>query len=397
MPGDPANLLHLLAEYSRYFAAILGLVAAVLAGRAFQNYVLKALPARPNAAGPKAVHNLPPLPCVSLVGRESELTLIVESLQPEVRCAGVLISGVAGVGKTTLALAAANRCLDRSMFELVVFVSARRQTLTPHGIAERTTAGIVTQLELTVGTLLGRKDILATQPEERRVLISAALAGRPTLLVVDNLETTPDPDLVLEYLLELPSHVKSIITSRGIHRVELYRVVELRALTPHEATLLIALDAEDRGITLTEDDIRHITDVAGGLPLAIEFAVGQISLGYSPDSVLEAMRDPKGALLLFLLEATFQIIRGTLAHRLLLALALLPAASTLEAATQVIGLESDTPLIEEAVVQLRRLNLVVVDGHNLGLHQVTRAFARAEPDFRDIELLAAKALKNRLE
>ncbi|MCB8969085.1 MAG: hypothetical protein H6660_19575, partial [Ardenticatenaceae bacterium] len=66
---------------------------------------------------PKIYHNLPQSDCSKFVGREEELGQIFKLLQPypQSRHHLIVIDGIGGIGKSTLALEVAHRCLHASL------------------------------------------------------------------------------------------------------------------------------------------------------------------------------------------------------------------------------------------------------------------------------------------
>ena len=78
----------------------------------------------------KILANLPRRPY--FVGREAELSAVLQSLQPNSRTFIIGIEGIGGVGKSALAIEVSHRCLEADLFESVIWISAKESILTLH-------------------------------------------------------------------------------------------------------------------------------------------------------------------------------------------------------------------------------------------------------------------------
>ena len=129
------------------------------------------------APAPPALSSLPPNP--KMIGREDRLEELVKAILDEER--PIVVPGGLGMGKTTLALAAAHdsRVIAR-------FGKARRffVNLEPAPNAEGALTRLATDLGLPA----------SGAPSEVEAKIAAACAGQPTLAILDNLETPWDKD-----------------------------------------------------------------------------------------------------------------------------------------------------------------------------------------------------------
>ncbi len=139
----------------------------------------------------EAQSNLPRLPY--FFGREDELAQIAEALAPDARGWGMLIDGPGGIGKTALAIHAAQQA-PAELFPRKIFLSAKVRELTSGG--EQPLADFITPDYMALLTELGDDAIGKSDPAERPKLVRDRLARERALLVLDNLETLPEPERV---------------------------------------------------------------------------------------------------------------------------------------------------------------------------------------------------------
>src|ERR1051326_6998849 len=64
------------------------------------------------------------------VGREEEINVILQSLQPNSRTFVIGIEAIGGMGKTALAIETSYRVVENDLFEAVIWISAKESTLT---------------------------------------------------------------------------------------------------------------------------------------------------------------------------------------------------------------------------------------------------------------------------
>jgi LuxR family glucitol operon transcriptional activator len=214
-------------------------------------------------------HNLPQRPYTHFIGREAEFQKLVQLLLPYPRSRHFLVTldGIGGVGKSALALELAYFYRDsydslpvEERFEGIIWVSAKRTLLTARGIQQRQQVlstlddlyhEIAVVLELPANTNLDR--------EQHRRTVEHALTKKRTLLIVDNLETIDDEE-VLTFLHELPDPTKAIVTTR--HRIDIAYPLRLTGMPFSDARALIEQEAAQKQVALpgnTVDDLyrRH--------------------------------------------------------------------------------------------------------------------------------------------
>ncbi|WP_436762717.1 ATP-binding protein [Streptosporangium sp. V21-05] len=275
----------------------------------------------------------PPVPGSELVGRESDIRRLRALLS---RQRLVTLSGPGGIGKTRLAIAAAEAA-DRDGASLSSTRTGRYDTASVSSMgtwkhdtaslerdgAPPSSAGtgkhdttsvsstetgkydtaplscakpgehdgaspspadvafvsfVGVRAEAAVTTLARRLGVDLSPPRPAAELLLAALAGRSTLLVLDNLEHLPSFDGMIAEILRVAPDLRVLATSRRRLDVPGQVVVEVEGLAgPDAEALFVARALKARpGFDPGREAplVAAICAATGGLPLAIELAAG---------------------------------------------------------------------------------------------------------------------------
>jgi nucleoside phosphorylase/predicted ATPase len=212
-------------------------------------------------------------------GRQKELDIIARAIHPDARTWGALIDGPGGIGKTALAIRAAEMA-PTEYFPLKLFLSAKVRELTPAGEQKLEDhmlpnyQELLKELARQLGEDLGKAD-----PNERAREVTRLLGAQRALLVIDNVETFPEVERnrLYEFLSRLPSGCKAIVTSRRRADIEA-RALRLDRLQPDEAMQLIAELARDNPVLsrAAPEERRSLYEIAHGNPLLIRWLAGQL-------------------------------------------------------------------------------------------------------------------------
>ncbi|MEH1854483.1 MAG: ATP-binding protein, partial [Nostoc sp.] len=348
----------------------------------------------PSLAPPRRLrHNLPAASCTSFIGRQEEITRLLELLSPRHAAHLISVDGIGGVGKTTLVLEAAYRCLYASYnneaflgvptFDVIIFTSAKQHYLMPFGLlpclAPRQTLDDIFRQ---ISRMLDELDISGASFEEQLDLIKDALSCQRTLLIVDNLETMENQQAVLGFLHELPPTVKAVITTR---EQIVFVPVRLTSMPEEDGLCLIHHEAQEKGISLRHKDSQALYKVTGGIPVAISYVIGQLANGYPIKEVLQGVSQSTGDVARFCFDSSVKPLKGKSAHKLLMALALFPMPALQDALVQVAISEVDSNITNSDLAQLRLFSLVRQENNRYGMLPLTREYALAElnahPDF----------------
>ncbi|GIG90288.1 AfsR/SARP family transcriptional regulator [Plantactinospora endophytica] len=207
---------------------------------------------------------------VDFTGREAELRQLLDFLPAEVGAGPAVvlsaIDGMAGIGKTALAVHAAHRLTSRYPdAQLMVDLHGHatgREPARPHAVLE---------------SLLGALGVPGSQIpdglDERASLWRAELAGRRALVVLDNAANAAQ----VRPLLPGTSRSLTLITSRRrLTELDGAHVISLDVLPPDDALTLFHRVLGTGRAPDPADDVAEVVRLCGYLPLAIRIAAARL-------------------------------------------------------------------------------------------------------------------------
>jgi LuxR family glucitol operon transcriptional activator len=329
--------------------------------------------------------NLPNRECSAFIGRQKEMARLLQVLSFDHSAHLISIDGIGGVGKSTLVVEAAYRCLEASTkqttsnvpkFEAIIFTSAKQHYLTTFGLLprlkrERTLRDIFREIAHT----LECSEITYMAPEEQLDLIRDRLSRQRSLLIVDNLETIEDKQDVLSFLYDLPPTVKVVLTTR---EQALFVPIRLESLPEAEGVCLIHHETQEKGITLSPEEVQALYQKTNGIPAAIVYTIGQLAAGYLLQDVLARVTNAMGDVARFCFESSVQRLRGQPSHQILMTLALFLKPVLREAIAQIALSTSDPISTADGLAKLQQLSLVRQQQGRYSLLPLTREYALAE-------------------
>jgi DNA-binding SARP family transcriptional activator/tetratricopeptide (TPR) repeat protein len=226
---------------------------------------LAAPPARRQMIRPPLADNLP-RDTPDFTGRDAELERIYAALDPTPTAITIeAIDGMAGIGKTALAIHAAHRLVERYPDgRLYLHLHAHDPNRPPVDPAD----GLETLLRL-IGEEPQR---IPTSLEQRAALWRSRLAHRRVLVVLDD---AAGSDQVWPFLPGAPGCLVMITSRRRLTGLDGVRPLSLTVLESHEAALLFRRIIGD-GRHLEADAVDEVIRLCGHLPLAIAVVANQL-------------------------------------------------------------------------------------------------------------------------
>ena len=218
-----------------------------------------------------------PVPGVPLFGREEEAAAVAAALEVPSRRI-ITLTGPGGVGKTTLALVAAERV--RKSF--------------PSGVVVVELA-TVTEPDAVMPAIAAALGLPESDAEETAESLASVVTGRRMLLVLDNLEHVLSCAAALATLVRTCPELVVLATSRAPLRLRIEQEVRVAPLGPSAGADLFADRARAAGLVLEDDEttagaVAALVERADGLPLAVELAASAAAL-FGPAALL-ARLDP---------------------------------------------------------------------------------------------------------
>ncbi len=327
--------------------------------------------------------NLPVRDYFELIGRSEEIAQLQDLLRPYPKSRHFLITldGIGGVGKSALALEAAYNALEMSRlngdskdsFKAIVWITAKREILTSSGIRPRQHAfSTLSDLYREIANVLEKPDILKFDIEGQRAAINNLLASHRTLLILDNLETVEDDEL-LSFLRYLPDPTKAIVTTR--HRIDVAYPLRLQGLTKETTMQLIDLEASNRLIDLDERHRNELAKLSAGVPLAIIWTLSLISRGHRRDVAIKKLANGKSNIAAFCFSESVKTLRETRALDVLYYLSFFDSSVSLKMIEAASHLHDEIEL-DSALADLIQLSLINRRLGRYNMLPLTRAFAR---------------------
>ena len=322
-----------------------------------------------------------------LFGVDALLTQLQELILAEDGPALILLTGMGGMGKTSVADRLSRMLIDQRAFADFGWVSLRPQVSLwdnrPYFQASSQEEAVAMVFEALTIQLLGEGAIPSPfSLTDLLARLRTHLHQAPHFIVIDNLETLPDIRPILTQINTLTRPTRFLITSRrrpfDIPDLHIQSIPPLhreaaRALLRHEARKrnILALQIA------TDEQLDHIWQQVGGNPLALRLVAGQLHVHPLPDVLAHLTQGRQMHQLFDYIYHQAWAGLDDLARRVLIAMSLLPPHGGDVAQIAAIT-ELPPASIRDALETLTQVNLVDMrvgsEGVRYAIHSLTRAF-----------------------
>ncbi len=334
-----------------------------------------------------ALCKLPAPTYTRLFGVTERLSKLTHSLNDAGGRWLIALDGLGGIGKTALAREAVEQAVMNDRFADLVWETAQRERFV-WGSRQKIAGPALTFERLldAIASQLGQPEIRRQSLDNKKADIKYLLGEAPYLIVVDNLETAVDFEVIVDGLWSLTNPSKVLVTSRyRLSRYEQAHTIHLHPLGDADAVAFMRYHGAERGVAevveATEEALLSLQRVAQGNPLAIKLVIGQIDRRPLARVLvdLQAARGEAAELYTFIYHRSWDMLSDA-GRVLLLNMPHLPPAGgdedDLLAASGLTEPELATAIDE--LVNLSLLNLSGPEERRYSIHQLTHHFVLSE-------------------
>ncbi|NHZ71884.1 MAG: hypothetical protein GWP17_02210, partial [Aquificales bacterium] len=186
-----------------------------------------------------------------------------------------------GIGKTSVARAAVYQMAEQDWAD-ILWISARQYGLDQRGRMQPVANAVHTfdDMVMRLAEQLGQTHLAGLDTAVKLQRLQPILKDKPHLIVIDNLETAEDVDILIPRLEPLANPTRFLLTSRHtMSRFPFIHILPVTDLSLADGCLLIQSELTRRGksANLPPQDMGAIYRIVGGLPLALKLVAAQMS------------------------------------------------------------------------------------------------------------------------
>jgi hypothetical protein len=327
---------------------------------------------------------------VKLWGREGEIEKIIGELRNPKGKPVIAISGLGGMGKTSLAQATLELCKHEMLFETYIWESSKLEIMSGNQIVPTQPSfqlfpSLLNNILRKLGINTGGKS-----HDQLLSLLLMELERKKILIVIDNLEDAIDYRNIIANLETRLASSKSrfILTLRPqvSEFTEIYSI-NLQGLRESDCISFLRNEGSVRGLQfvakLEEKYLRLISQAIGGAPLAGKLVISQLTR-LTIATVLENLEEAKGemeSVYLFIYRKSWGLLSSH-SRKVLLSMPIFPAPinkSAIEQVSTITGNELIGALAELIQLSMIEMNDAILDTkRKYSIHQLTRNFVQTE-------------------
>jgi len=298
------------------------------------------------------------------------------------------IEGLGGIGKTALARAVAFALAEDSDFAGIAWISARQTWLNDRGAIETAPDAVTSLADIVarLATQLGFAELAGLSAADKLDRLAGFLKSTSWLIVIDNLESVSDVELLLPALIPLARPARFLLTSRQtLSHFPAVARFPVRPLSPEDSRALVEAELRRRGRpgALPAAEMAALYEVVGGTPLALKLVAAQMAYWPLPtllDNLRRARHAAPEQLYTFIYRRAWLAL-GDPARQLLLSL--LPLTPDGEDVAWLRAMSFLPPdAFDDALGQLRDYSLLETagpdDAPRYRLHRLTTTFLQTE-------------------
>jgi hypothetical protein len=340
------------------------------------NLIEKPPHSKPLAEDKTPSDNLPPS-CFYVDRGRHYADEIIEQLSARHETPWIIgISGIPGIGKTSLALKAAHHHRSEESFDAIIWVIAETRSWIPIS-EDRQKATSFNDLYDEIAEVLKIDSIIRLESiTEKRKQVREALKGSRCLLVIDGVEGLGGWDIFND-LKDFVQPTKIIATS-NIHADQVDHHYLLEGMDREAALELMRAECKAKSVKASDEELESLYDKIGGIPLAMVCCIGEMS-AHPVEHVLKRMSKVKGDLLEYCFSGSMEGLSSE-AKRVLRIASFFATSSSYDALFTASGIEARSDIDEaedvfyEAIDQLIGLSLVSQESGRYSLLPLLRMF-----------------------
>ena len=341
-------------------------------------------PSPPLPNEPLTYERLEPLPGHRLFGVELAQRRMLEALNHKDDHWLLAIDGIGGIGKTALANLLVREILRSHRFYDVAWISAKQEAFLlnkglhsidrPSLNSTSLIDNLLDQLDPTVATV--------RPPTEKQAILMHWFKQNPYLVIIDNLESIEDYEVLIDPLRKMANPTKFLLTSRySLSQYADFFSHSLQELSQEDTFAFLKYQGNMRHISsladAAESELAKIYEIVGGNPLALKLVIGQIQFT-SLSNLLDSLKSAHTTTVDELYQFIFRQIWNTLDEITRQVLISTPLAQNGTSQDLIRLSEIDGKELQPALEQLIARSLIEVvgtlDQPRYRVHSLTKTF-----------------------